>query len=186
MVFSGARFLVSRTCRALGGPLESLNGIGMKSLRTCFFSSSVFDQPKTSRHHCFSSVRFLARKICGAIVFSVALLALELQFSLAFFWCLMFLFFCWKLLVFFHFGFLAVGTKSSCSIRSCQAKHKKTSGFDSFLGRTRYCKLWRRVAAYSLFRFTLDNRRWSYTIKHSNFLNSDFWKFAHLHSVWWN
>ena len=129
MVFSGARFLVSRTCRALGGPLESLNGIGMKSLRTCFFSSSVFDQPKTSRHHCFSSVRFLARKICGAIVFSVALLALELQFSLAFFWCLMFLFFCWKLLVFFHFGFLAVGTKSSCSIRSCQAKHKKTSGF---------------------------------------------------------
>ena len=99
-----------------------------------FFILIPLDRAKTSLHHCFLSWWSLAKKICDAVVIPVALLAFELQFSVLYLLmsyvpvflletsCLFSLWFFW----------LWVGAKSSCSMRSCQAKHKKTSRCDLF------------------------------------------------------
>ena len=94
----------------------------------------------------------------------------------------MFLFFCWKLLVFFHFGFSGCGWELKVVVRCEVVKQntKKTSRCDLFLGRTRYCNLWINVAAYSSFRHNLENRRWFSTNKLSNLLSSDISKLTHL------
>ena len=41
------------------------------------------NRSKTSLHHGFLSARFLARKICGAVVFPVALLPFQLQIKIS-------------------------------------------------------------------------------------------------------
>ena len=73
--------------------LQSISGIGMKALCTCFsFLTWLIQTDRIKTTYQFWSLRFLARRLCPAVVNPVVLLAVELQVSLLDLLCLMFFF----------------------------------------------------------------------------------------------